>query len=149
MTCHKTPWKHSSICLRLSSENSSPYPFLRQDFSTSSIFSQFITIIALIKFSFRSTCLHNLSHQSQPKKDREWMLTLHQTCFSGYPHPKSPNSPTLLTTSTPTASSKIISAIAPLRNNPLIRLALPASIRCQEKPQPESRLPFPLMACRS
>lgn len=42
--------------------NISPYLISSQCFSTSNIFNQFITIIALIRFPFKSTCLHPRQH---------------------------------------------------------------------------------------
>lgn len=81
-----------------------------QKFSISSMFSQFITIMALMRFPLRSTCLcvgssladlTRLSHAGQSfsqsevhrKNMKRVMLTLHHIYYSGLSYSTFPNAP--------------------------------------------------------
>ena len=69
-----------------------------QNFSISSMLSQFMTIMALIRLPLRSTCLcvALLSAGQSATKEREGTaLTPHQTCYSAPSHSTSLNAPPL------------------------------------------------------
>ena len=130
-----------------------------QKFSTSSIFSQFITIIALTRLPFKSTCLRSPPSQSCTERPIPTAYNLETgpneehlhaiklvALHSCIPRPQmlQPSLPNL----DPYRLFEDHDSFVSLSDDPLIWFVLPWGVGCQKQSWPEACFSFPLIVPR-